>query len=456
MNSAVTLAFANGLHQNSSYSAAETSKAWLMRRIWWSCYVRDKIQAIGLSRPSRIKDYDHDIPMLRYSDLDAGTLLGAHVVLGINTVGSSTPEKLAESRDLYIEKTKLSLLISKVIDNQEGLTQTNTLLRINEVNLELDCWKRELPESCRPRPRAQDEPTDNATTAVITRRYLLSMAFYMTVIILHRPVFLPSGSQREPSSDTIATLAVETSKAAAANAANSLTKLAAELHHNKMDHNLPVSTIMQICPAIFMHLLGMRSPNREERDMAMFSFRVCMRLMDKLRGVYSVTDATIDYLESALRNASSGPTVYPSISSILQLNKHDYSDIPAVLGLELNPPPVQSVKITSHDAGFGGLESALASDSAENLQPAEYSYEDFSAIMDMGTLYQEMGTNSMGIFTSPVLSVGMDGHRSLENSLDWTLHEGEEAILENRDPSNLPAAINPVSGHELGMDTIWT
>ena len=78
----------------------------------------------------------------------------------------------------------------------------------------------------------------------------------------------------------------ETSRAMALDAAHNITRLAAELHYNHMDEALPVTALTLLCPAIFMHLVNMKSQNASTKDTAMLSFRVCMRLLERLKVLY--------------------------------------------------------------------------------------------------------------------------------------------------------------------------
>jgi HSP20 family molecular chaperone IbpA len=48
----------------------EPSKKKLWKRIWWSCFMRDRLVALGMRRPTRIKAEDYDVPMLREEDFE--------------------------------------------------------------------------------------------------------------------------------------------------------------------------------------------------------------------------------------------------------------------------------------------------------------------------------------------------------------------------------------------------
>lgn len=75
MGIAVSLAQTIGLHRNPANSATiEPARQRLWKRIWWSTYMRDRLIALGMRRPTRIKAGDFDVPMLTVEDFDIQAL----------------------------------------------------------------------------------------------------------------------------------------------------------------------------------------------------------------------------------------------------------------------------------------------------------------------------------------------------------------------------------------------
>ena len=52
MGVAITLAHTIGLHRNPEKSNMEPSKKKLWKRVWWSCFMRDRLVALGMRRPT--------------------------------------------------------------------------------------------------------------------------------------------------------------------------------------------------------------------------------------------------------------------------------------------------------------------------------------------------------------------------------------------------------------------
>lgn len=71
---AISLARTIGLNCNTSSSPLSPSKQKLWKRIWWCCYMRDRLVAIGMRRPIRIREDDFDVPMLEVSDFETQSM----------------------------------------------------------------------------------------------------------------------------------------------------------------------------------------------------------------------------------------------------------------------------------------------------------------------------------------------------------------------------------------------
>src|SRR5438034_11190667 len=90
----------------------------LWKRIWSSTYTRDRLIALGMRRPTRIKDKDCDVPMLTLDDFDIKPF--PHEV--VQMIGDcELLRNVAHQKDLavmFIEKAKLCLCISHVLSAQ--------------------------------------------------------------------------------------------------------------------------------------------------------------------------------------------------------------------------------------------------------------------------------------------------------------------------------------------------
>ncbi|PHH69643.1 hypothetical protein CDD80_6602 [Ophiocordyceps camponoti-rufipedis] len=321
MGVAVSLAHTIGLHRDPARTAMAPGRQRLWKRVWWSCVMRDRLVALGMRRPTRIKDEDFDVPMLAESDFDhvgpgSGPGPAPEAVFAAGgcpaVADAATRRELAQ---LCVAKAELCIRIGNMLraqysvmlrqkpDNNKSTTMLLFPVRpqaddsgaaVSAVDTELRDWLAGLPESCRARPLGPLDGYGMGGAAVAVQRTLLHMVFHTTVAALHRPQFLqPAGS---PSQD-LARLRVR-------DAAAHITRMAAQLHSLRLERFLPTTGVTVLLPAMIVHLLDMKSPGRVVRERAARGFRQCMRVMQRLRDMYAAADYATSFLDAALRKAA--------------------------------------------------------------------------------------------------------------------------------------------------------
>lgn len=191
MGVAISLAHTIGLHRNPENSDMEPRKKKLWKRIWWSCLMRDRLIALGMRKPTRVKI----------------AVLSEHI--------TTIPRECTLARDvgaqrqlaqICIAKVKLCLCISHVLSAQysvlvrcqgmqsaDGATRWSAMLfpkkldQMNEVNkcdLELSQWLSELPVACQ---YSNELGVGSGAPSIFVNRALLNMAYFTTLSALHRP-----------------------------------------------------------------------------------------------------------------------------------------------------------------------------------------------------------------------------------------------------------------------------
>merc|ERR1712000_446007 len=141
MGVAISLAHTIGLHRNPENSNMEPAKKKLWKRIWWSCFMRDRLIALGMRRPTRVKDEDYDVPMLTEDDFEIGVLAENITIIPQSCTLMRTPSIQLELAQMCIAKAKLCLCISHVLSaqysvlvrhqgmqGQEGSTRSSVML----------------------------------------------------------------------------------------------------------------------------------------------------------------------------------------------------------------------------------------------------------------------------------------------------------------------------------------
>ncbi|KAF2019135.1 cutinase transcription factor 1 alpha [Aaosphaeria arxii CBS 175.79] len=374
MGVATSVAHTIGLHRNPDNTNMDTKRVKLWKRIWWSTYMRDRLIALGMRRPTRIKTEDFDVPMLTLDDFEITTLPDS-----INGLPSDC--RIAKDLDMQrqlavmcIEKAKLCLCISHVLskqycvlNNNQGLLNDRTTMmllpkkldpetsEVKACDAELQKWVQELPQDA----KYSDNLTGEA--ALDLHRALLHMVFFTTLSALHRPQVLPStqgGAMPSPSSKAGSDL-LDVSRRNVRRAAAAITSIAQRLDQQDLVKYLPTTGVTVLLPAIIIHLLDIKAPEEDTRRVSLRGFCQCMAVMGKLRDLYAAADYSTAFLEAAIRKA--GIHIAPTPSSPMVNGLSGNSPLASVP----KPSPVTSVEDLV-DAGRRLDMAALAT--AHNLR----------------------------------------------------------------------------------------
>ncbi|KAH7205136.1 fungal-specific transcription factor domain-containing protein [Fusarium redolens] len=315
---AISLAYTLCLHRDPSTTSMSAARQKLGKRIWWSCFMRDRLIALGMRQPSRIHDEDFDVPMLEESDFEIEVFpKGNNILLRQCAVVRDTTMQ-QELAALFIAKVQLCICIGHVLNSMysddmrdkaipENTTINTCMLLPNKkldntewflsINLELVAWAEALPPCCRYTPLMPlDIKNSNATIAV--QRTLLHMLYYTIELTLHRPQLLPPSPTQVMTTPSVVQ---GVSRLHVRNATIYITRMASELHHLRLDRFLPVTGVTVILPAMMIQLLEMTNPAPRARVLAARGFQQCLCVMEKLREIYVAADDIVGFLDAALR-----------------------------------------------------------------------------------------------------------------------------------------------------------
>ena len=346
MGVAISLAHTIGLHRNPENSTMEPRKKKLWKRIWWSCFMRDRLIALGMRRPTRVKDEDYDVPMLTESDFEIAPVAEHITVIAPECSLSKDVEAQRQLAQMCIAKAKLCLCVSHVLSAQysvlvrcqgmqgvEGATRSSVMLfpkkldqtdEVRNCDLELSQWIAELPEACQ---YSNELGVGNSAPSLFVNRALLNMAYFTTLSALHRPQVLPSPTTTKPDSSRELQ---DTSRRKVREASREITRISQDLHSHGLEKYLPTTGVTVLLPAIIIHLLDIKSCNDDARQAAMDGFCQCMLVLEKLRDIYASADFATQFLEAAIRKADIDVTMRPSRDKFRQENNPP----PSALNLE--------------------------------------------------------------------------------------------------------------------------
>lgn len=320
MGVAISLALTIGLHRDPAGARMnnETKISW--RRIWWSCFMRDRLVALGMRRPTRIKDEDCDVPMLEEADFEIRALSPDINIISPDCV----LRNVQAQRDLAlmcIAKAKhcqsighvLSVQYSTIINyqgtkkEQERLSNIGVLIipkKTCQAKLLRDCddeltgWAVDLPDCCRWKPEIQPRRIGEI---IHVHRSLLHMVFYTTLSALHRPQVLPCGDTAEPAQLDPDPELTALSRHQVRQASRYITQAAISLANAGLEMYLPTTGVTVLLPAIIIHLLDIREADESRRAVAMDGFHQCMAVLHKLRDTYSSADFATGFLSIATK-----------------------------------------------------------------------------------------------------------------------------------------------------------
>lgn len=322
MGIVVSLSHTIGLHRSQEKTKMDVKRQKLWRRIWWCTYMRDRLIALGMRRPTKIKNDDFDVTMLTIDDFDMRILPESNTILPTSTTVMRDLDKQHRLAVMCIEKAKLCICISDVLSVQysvlhnnhsvmtaEGTTKTTMMLvakklepreeEVNECARQLQEWKDGLPEEAQYHTPGWSD-VDSGNESVVLNCSLLHMVYYATMSALHRPQVLPSGAMPPR---TIQTEFMEVSRKAVRAAAAEITMIATTLFNLDLVRLLPTPGITVLLPAIIIHLLDIKSPDESTRRASLQGFCQCMQILGKLRDVYAAADYSTAFLEAAIRKA---------------------------------------------------------------------------------------------------------------------------------------------------------
>jgi hypothetical protein len=323
MGIAVSLSHTIGLHRNPEKSPAmDPARRRLWKRMWWSTYTRDRLVALGMRRPTRIKNADFDVPMLDVDDFELAVLPDGPSCIPASCKVLRDLDMQKQLNVMCIEKAKLCICMSHVLSVQysvltnnhgvlteEGATKTTGHLvprsrdhaatEVEACDAELERWKNELAEGARYQTPLWHD-VDIGNESVVLNRSLLHMVYYATLSALHRPQVLPSTAMppRQQQSEQL-----DHSRKAVRLAAGEITAIAYQLFNLDMVRFLPTTGITVLLPAIIIHLLDIKAPDETTRRASLRGFCQCMQIMGKLRDIYSAADYSTAFLEAAIRKA---------------------------------------------------------------------------------------------------------------------------------------------------------
>ncbi|CEI63563.1 hypothetical protein FVEN_g6694 [Fusarium venenatum] len=321
MGLALTTAHIEGLHRDLEEPQQMTKKRRLRRRIWWSCVIRDRLLGLGLRRPSRIREDEFSVELLRLDDFDISAPpppAVARLLVAPSYTGKD-PVNRQRMATLCIDLSQLCITIGRILHSQYTIASTpgggsNYLRRaivrprslkeqansFAKCDADLQEWFQNLTSESRYVLGARDEGTATAqveNSTIRLHKILLYMKYLTAIGALHRPQVFYSGS------DSIDSTRKVESRRKLTEAAVAITKLAFDLQSNGQMCYAPTSSIPAFLSAVLIHLLNIRSPDEETRNISIGRFCQCLDALHQLQNMYTAADEAVQIINNMLQNA---------------------------------------------------------------------------------------------------------------------------------------------------------
>ena len=290
---ALSLSRVIGLHQTASQSnQTKAAMNRLRRRLWWSLATRDVICSFSLSRCPRIADLDYNVDMLEVTDFESPKAPAA--VLGTIPQTLQHQQTVAQICVLY---TKLVHIFGKIckaayLESSCGkssvLYSSQQLQGKDSININrkssmteqlalfqrhLDSWRQNVPDDLWHVSSIPSNMTGPESVEVV-HRGLLSMMYYATVMVLHRPQML-SVNPMDDGCDSSATPSPDPARTMVRFAARQIIQIAMDFYQEDMVKSLAATCITCLILASISQIFDMLSKEEMIRSEASQRLEQC-------------------------------------------------------------------------------------------------------------------------------------------------------------------------------------
>ncbi|RAL05303.1 Zn(II)2Cys6 transcription factor [Aspergillus ibericus CBS 121593] len=258
----VTLCQILGLHRDPDAARYNTSisdrQRHLWRRLWWTCFFRDRWLSLTLGRPLRIDLDDCDVPMPSVADM-----LSDLPDVSEPIVATFIPHDLPLLAEYWVRLIEMSRLLGAVLTmNYKTIRPKSSMGRVEA--LEADILR------CGP-PDRHDTGLSRPARAIL--------------IVFYRPFTTETPDDVSPASQKQWQQTIRHKVDSAASRTNDILDVLAE--ENLLEYALPMTPPLLI-PAMQIHLLNCRSGSPLARRLRLSKLNVCMMVMEEFQRVYTV------------------------------------------------------------------------------------------------------------------------------------------------------------------------
>lgn len=322
MSVALSSALALGLHRNATDTIDSRRENRLRRRVWWCCYLRDRIIALAMSRAMRIRDDEFDTLRLTYEDFDTADI----VIQGLQTdispesfpvAGLDTLSTLAEMFMFMVDigmhageviTLQYSLLPSETLEANNGHSiaasrtmlfpkaQPKTPVKVQAYDEKLQNLFRRRPKSCHYYSQRQSTSGSQHPTISVHRSFI-HMTFHAVVSALHRPLV----SLASPHSEYTPEQRLSLSRIFEAGV--EISRACHDLRIHNLDYLLPPTIILIQIPAILSHIPRVRLHKACAAHSPLGAMLESLKVCETLQAAHPGVDVVMGFLTTVLKRA---------------------------------------------------------------------------------------------------------------------------------------------------------
>ncbi|KEF53345.1 uncharacterized protein A1O9_10320, partial [Exophiala aquamarina CBS 119918] len=300
----ISLGITLGLSERITYLNEDFKTRKLWRRLFWCCYLRDRILSTSARRPQRYRDIDIHIPMLILDDFDlhAPTTAIPAVKDALSAMTYDCKVALAQ---ICIAQIQLASINGRVVESLYVLqvfggstSGPKTLYSpkiagfdskgVDSLESELERWRTQLHQLYQmPQSGKPDTPT---TALIYLHQSYLKMLHLLVTEALHRPLSLSRGEA------TISrTLLQQKSRPIVRKCAIGTAELVQGLRERDLFRFLPPVANTCLGAAVAYFLVEMKTADKSCTNPAAPSeqhLQQCIRGLWSLREVWQIADST--------------------------------------------------------------------------------------------------------------------------------------------------------------------
>ncbi|KIY04065.1 uncharacterized protein Z520_00757 [Fonsecaea multimorphosa CBS 102226] len=299
----------------------------LWKRIWWGCYMRDRLVASGMRRTMRIKEEECLVQGLEIEDFEACTSLSdfEHMIGSACAVGSgSTHANLVR---LCIALVDLCKIVADILTLQYatpsqkiGGTREATMKLLPKApssatevarrDRDLETWYEGLPVEIRYSfPESQDDRSPISDRLVYLHSTVVASVYAAIASTLHRPQCMITSTKH-------ATETQKTSKTKVYDAARKVASLYRDVVARNMADSVPNTSVAVLLPACVVLHADARSTISATCQESRECLADCVKVLQRLRDTFASADFALLVLSQAIQKLNptiQGPT--PRITS---------------------------------------------------------------------------------------------------------------------------------------------